>query len=73
MNLEVDDEDKENIDDTMEHLIDSVVKFKSSSEVTPDDFQTLLNVLDYAKFIISGVCYKYDIIFMTEEDDDDDE
>jgi len=71
--MQIDEDDKENINDVMEHLIDSVVKFKGSEDIEPEDYHVLLNVLDYARYVISGVCYKHDIIFMIEDDEDEED
>lgn len=67
--MELDEDDKESIDEVVEHLIDAVVKFKGA-EVSPEDFLSLIAVLDYGKYVISGVCYKYDLPFLTEDEDD---
>ena len=70
MELELAEEDQDNIDHALDHMIDSVAKFKGDS-VSPEDFYTFLNILDYTRYIIGGVMYEYGIPFMIDEDNDD--
>lgn len=67
----MEDEDKQNLDYVVDLLIESVVRFKQGNP-TAEDFHTMINVLDYAKYAFSGVAYKYGIPHMIEEDEDDD-
>jgi len=68
--IKIVEEDSSNINSAVEMLIDAVVVFKGN-QIEADDFHTMINVLDYAKHVFSGVTYKYGIPALMEDEDDD--
>jgi hypothetical protein len=68
--------DLKNIHGATNRLIDSVSKFaaaKDLEDLQPEDFVKMLNDLDFAKFIFSGVTYSYGLPLCDHDHDEDDD
>jgi ABC-type microcin C transport system permease subunit YejB len=67
-------EDLENMEGVLSDLIDIISKFKGFDDPTQEDYANLLHLLDYSKFIVSGVMYSNAIdVCIGHDDEDDDE
>lgn len=71
--------DQGNFNRALDALIDSVSHFKAAggddlTEIKPEDWGQMLNTLDFARFIVSGLMYGYGISLCGHdhsEDEDD--
>lgn len=71
--------DQRNFNQALDHLIDSVSHFKATGSqdltmIKPEEWGRMMDVLQFATFVVSGLMYGYGInICGHEHDEDDDE
>lgn len=58
--------DQDNFNRALDHLIDAVSGFKANggddfTNIDPEKWGEMLQVLDFARFIVSGIMYSYGI------------
>lgn len=68
--------DQDNFNRALDHLIDSVSLFKATggqdlTEIQPKDWGKMLETLDFARFIVSGLMYSYGIAICGHEHEEE--
>jgi hypothetical protein len=70
--------DQSNFQSALDHLIDSVSHFKANGDkslvdIEPMEWAKMLETLNFATFIISGLMYSYGIPICGHDHDDEDD